>query len=83
MSRDEIRATLAEILEDVVGVDRAEVTDEKSLVDDLDIDSLSMVEVVVAAEEQLGVKVPDDKVADLKTIGDVVSYIEAAQPAAA
>ncbi|HEY8532677.1 MAG TPA: acyl carrier protein [Micromonospora sp.] len=83
MSRDEIRAALAEILEDVAGVDPKDVTDDKTLVEDLDVDSLSMVEVMVAAEEKLGVKIPDDRITDLKTIGDVVSFIESTQPTAA
>ena len=47
------------------------------VVDDLDVDSLSMVEVVVAAEERFGVKIPDDQVQNLKTVGDAVSYITA------
>jgi len=40
-----------------------------------------MVEVVVAAEEQFGVTIPDDDVKNLKTVGDAVAYIENAQPA--
>ena len=75
MTKDEIVAGLAEILEEVAGVDPAEVSAEKSFTDDLDVDSLSMVEVVVAAEEKFGVKIPDDEVPNLKTVGDAVSYI--------
>ena len=74
----EIQTGLAEIVEEVAGVDAAEVTPDKSFVDDLDIDSLSMVEVVVAAEERFGVKIPDDDVKGLRTVGDAVSYIEKA-----
>ena len=48
-------------------------------VDDLDVDSLSMVEVVVAAEEKFGVSIPDDEVKNLKTVGDAVAFIERAQ----
>ena len=47
-------------------------------VEDLDVDSLSMVEVVVAAEEKFGVSIPDDEVKNLKTVGDAVSFIERA-----
>ncbi|GAA4208814.1 acyl carrier protein [Actinocatenispora rupis] len=75
-NRDEIRSGLADILEEVAGVDKADVADEKSFTDELDVDSLSMVEVVVAAEEKFGVKIPDDEVPNLKTVGDAVSYIE-------
>ncbi|MTB14991.1 MAG: acyl carrier protein, partial [Actinobacteria bacterium] len=47
----------------------------KSFTDDLDVDSLSMVEVVVAAEEKFGCKIPDDDVKNLVTVGDAVNYI--------
>ncbi|HEY8453474.1 MAG: acyl carrier protein [Micromonosporaceae bacterium] len=76
MTREEITAGLASILEQVAGVNPEDVTPEKSFTDDLDVDSLSMVEVVVAAEEQFGVKIPDNEVQNLKTVGDAVTYIE-------
>jgi acyl carrier protein len=74
-SADEIRAGLAEILNEVADVDPADVTDEKTFVDDLDVDSLSMVEVAMAAEEKFGVTIPDDELPKLKTVGDAVNYI--------
>jgi acyl carrier protein len=73
---DEIRAGLASILEEVADVKPEDVSDDKSFVDDLDVDSLSMVEVAMAAEEQFGVKIPDDELPKLKTVGDAVKYIE-------
>jgi acyl carrier protein len=79
VSSDEIRTGLAEILEEVAGVLPAEVTPDKSFTDDLDVDSLSMVEIALAAEEKFGVKIPDDELANLKTVGDAVSFIEKAQ----
>ena len=75
-SADEIREGLASILEEVADVTPSDVSDEKSFVDDLDVDSLSMVEVAMAAEEKFGVKIPDDELPKLKTVGDAVSYIE-------
>jgi len=78
-SRPEITEGLAEILEEVAGVTPSDVAEDKSFTDDLDVDSLSMVEVVVAAEEKFGVKIPDDEVQNLKTVGDAVSFIEKAQ----
>ncbi|MBL7498198.1 acyl carrier protein [Frankia sp. CNm7] len=82
MSQTDVLAGLAEILEEVAGVDPSDVTPEKTFIDDLDVDSLSMVEVVVAAEEKFGVKIPDDDVKTLKTVGDAVSYIQRAGVAA-
>ena len=75
MTRDEITGGLAEILEEVAGVTPDDVAENKSFTEDLDVDSLSMVEVVVAAEEKFDVKIPDDEVQNLKTVGDAVSYI--------
>ena len=73
---DEIREGLASILNEVADVAPDDVSDEKSFTDDLDVDSLSMVEVAMAAEEKFGVKIPDDELPKLKTVGDAVSYIE-------
>ena len=78
-STEEIRSGLADIVNDVAGIPAADVQLDKSFTDDLDVDSLSMVEVVVAAEEKFGVKIPDDEVKNLKTVGDAVAYIESAQ----
>ncbi|GIG63300.1 acyl carrier protein [Longispora fulva] len=81
MAREEIVEGLAEILEEVAGVNPEDVAEEKSFTEELDVDSLSMVEVVVAAEEKFGVKIPDDEVQNLRTVGDAVSFIEKAQAA--
>ena len=75
MANEDIQKDLAEIVEEISGVAAADVTPEKSFVDDLDIDSLSMVEIAVQAEDKFGVKIPDDELANLKTVGDAVSYI--------
>ena len=76
---EEIRADLADIVNEVAGIPADDVQMDKSFVDDLDVDSLSMVEVVVAAEEKFDVKIPDDEVKNLKTVGDAVAFIERAQ----
>ncbi|WKE68538.1 acyl carrier protein [Streptomyces sp. WP-1] len=73
----DILDSLAKIVEEVAGIDPAEVTAEKSFTDDLDVDSLSMVEITVAAEDTFEVKFPDDRGAELRTVGDVVNYIAA------
>ncbi|WP_129839808.1 acyl carrier protein [Streptomyces sp. RFCAC02] len=78
-TREEILAGLADIVNEIAGIPAEEVAEDKSFTDDLDVDSLSMVEVVVAAEERFGVKIPDDDVKNLKTVGDAVGYIDAHQ----
>jgi acyl carrier protein len=75
LTEADILEGLAEIVEEVAGVAVEDVTAEKSFVDDLDIDSLSMVEIAVQAEDRFGVKIPDDELANLKTVGDAVSYV--------
>ena len=78
-STEEIRSSLAEIVNEIAGIPVEDVQLDKSFTDDLDVDSLSMVEVVVAAEEKFDVKIPDDEVKNLKTVGDAVAFIERAQ----
>lgn len=75
----EIQTGLAEIVEEVAGIDAAEVTPDKSFVDDLDIDSLSMMTIVVNAEEKFDVRIPDEDVKNLKSVRDAVAYIANAQ----
>ncbi len=72
----EIIAGLAEIVEEVTGIEPSEVTAEKSFVDDLDIDSLSMVEIAVQTEDRYGVEIPDEDLAKLRTVQDAVDYIQ-------
>jgi len=75
----EILAGLAEIVNEETGLDTAEITSEKSFTDDLDIDSLSMMTIVTLAEEKFDVRIPDDEVKNLATVGDAVSFIAKAQ----
>ena len=77
-SEQEILAGLAEIVNEETGISTDEVQPEKSFTEDLDIDSLSMMTIVVNAEEKFGVKIPDDDVKSLSTVGDAVSYIQRA-----
>ena len=76
MTEQEILSGLAEIIEEIAGVPADEVTPDKTFVDDLDIDSLSMVEIAVAAQDKFGVEIPDDQLKDLKTVQDVVDYVK-------
>jgi acyl carrier protein len=75
MTDQEILTGLAEIIDEVAGVPADQVTPDKTFVDDLDIDSLSMVEIAVAAQDKFGVEIPDDQLKDLKTVQDVINYV--------
>ena len=79
MNENEILQGLAEIVNEETGLDAAEVQMDKSFTEDLDIDSLSMMTIVVNAEEKFGVRIPDDEVKNLKTVRDAVSYINGDQ----
>jgi acyl carrier protein len=78
VSQQEILTGLAQIVNEIAGVPVGDITLGKSFVDDLDVDSLSMVEIATAAEDHFGVRIPDDDLKDLRTVGDAVNYIEKA-----
>ncbi|MGO1319700.1 MAG: acyl carrier protein [Galactobacter sp.] len=76
---EEILAGLAEIVNEETDLPVEDVQLDKSFTEDLDIDSISMMTIVVEAESKFDVKIPDEEVKNLKTVGDAVSYIEKAQ----
>lgn len=78
-SKEEILAGLAEIVNEETGVEVEDVQLDKSFTEDLDIDSISMMTIVVNAEEQFSVTIPDEEVKNLKTVGDAVDFIANAQ----
>ena len=78
-SNEEILAGLAEIINEETGLATESVELDKSFTDDLDIDSISMMTIVVNAEEKFGVRIPDEEVKNLSTVGDAVDFISKAQ----
>ncbi|QTV79709.1 acyl carrier protein [Microbacterium sp. NIBRBAC000506063] len=78
-TNEEVLAGLAELVTDETGIAADEVALEKSFTDDLDIDSISMMTIVVNAEEKFGVTIPDDEVKNLKTVADAVNFIASNQ----
>jgi acyl carrier protein len=83
MTEQEILSCLAKIVEEFTGIPASKVTPEASIVDDLQISSLSMVEIIVAAQDEYDIDIPDTALKDLRTFGDVVSYVGRAQSAEA
>ena len=77
LSQADVLAGLKEIVEEVAGIPAASIELGKNFRNDLEVDSLSMVEVVVAAEEKFGVKIPDEEVTKMATVGDAVNFIVA------
>ncbi len=69
---EKIRAILAEQLD----IEEDEITMESNIAEDLGADSLDVVDLIMSIEDEFGLEVPDDQVENIKTVGDVVSYIE-------
>ena len=69
---DRIHSIVAEQL----GVERADVTKDASILDDLGADSLDVVELVMALEEAFDIEIPDDAVEEIRTIGDIQRFVE-------
>jgi acyl carrier protein len=82
VTQQDILNGLAQIVNEIAGVPIDDVQPDKSFINDLDVDSLAMVEIATAAEDTFGVRIPDDDLKDLRTVGDAVSYIEKAGVAA-
>lgn len=72
---DELLQLVKDVLEEVAGVKPSDVTPDKSLVDDLDVDSLAGVEVMVELELRTDKKIPDEDVKNLKTVQDIIDYL--------
>jgi acyl carrier protein len=76
MEREEIFDKVKAVVVDQLNVEDEEVIDDASFIDDLGADSLGIVELVMALEEEFGVSIPDEDAESIKTVGDAVSYIQ-------
>jgi acyl carrier protein len=79
LSQEEVLVGLAAIVTDETGIATEAIQLDKSFTDDLDIDSISMMTIVVNAEDKFDVKIPDEEVKNLLTVGDAVNYITKAK----
>lgn len=68
---------VAKILAEQLGIPQSKITTDSEIVKDLGADSLDVVELLMTLEDNTGKTIPEDKVADLKTVGDVVTLLEA------
>jgi acyl carrier protein len=75
MENEEIFEKVKAVIVDQLNVEEADVTEEASFIDDLGADSLDIVELVMALEEQFGISIPDEEAESIKTVGDAVAYI--------
>ena len=72
-----VQPKVKEVIVEQLGVDPERVKPEASFIDDLGADSLDIVELVMAMEEEFGIEIPDEDAEKLKTVGDVASYLQA------
>ncbi len=72
-----VEKKVKEIVAEQLGRDASEVTNEASFIDDLGADSLDIVELVMAMEDEFGIEIPDEEAEKIKTVKDVIEYIKA------
>jgi acyl carrier protein len=70
---------IQEIIADKLSINAEEITLESSFTDDLNADSLDIVELIMALEDELDLEIPDEEVEGFKTVGDVVNYVKTQQ----
>lgn len=79
MSREEILAKVIKVTVEELNVKEEEVVEAASFTEDLGADSLDVVELVMAFEEEFGIEIPDEDVPNLKSVGNAVDYIAGRQ----
>lgn len=67
---------IKEILKDTMDINESKITLDAKLKEDLELDSLDSVELIMSAEEEFGIEIPDEDVMNFKTVNDIVNYIE-------
>lgn len=72
-----IEEKVVNIVVDKLGVDRSEVTPDAVFVDDLGADSLDLVELIMAMEEEFGLQIADEEAEKMRTVQDVINFIQA------
>ena len=78
-SRDEVYERIKEVLVDRLSVEEADITEEANFQEDLDADSLDLVEMIMELEDQFGIKIPDEDAQKIQTVGQAVDYVTSHQ----
>ena len=78
-SRDEVFERIREVLSERLSVEEADITEEANFQEDLDADSLDLVEMIMELEDQFGIKIPDEDAQKIQTVGQAVDYVTSHQ----
>jgi acyl carrier protein len=78
-SREEIYEQVKGVLVDQLGIEESEITEEANFQEDLDADSLDLVELIMELEDQFGIKISDEDAQGITTVGQAVDYISGHQ----